>query len=434
MRTKQVQYGVQEWSSPVLDTSRHVWTLSEGGEESLGLSCTADGLFLGRTPLLERLDDRFTVRPRGELQKLLSSGFGIDVTIDRLLPGLRAVASALNSNDLCRARIAAVHLRIPDLPDALSRLEMETEDLLIKLEQRATILARGDWDPAKHPRAGTPPNPGWFAPAGSTPDMSPMPLSDPHGAAAPHDENGDDRVGLPPGDRNDEIGDLLEWIANAKPDDVQAISGEISRLFYQYGDFADGAAFHQALIEALANPDHANRQRILDEYAPITHHDPTTGAAVTAEIGIVTALAPVLSGVRALLPADEMAQAAEAAAASRFWGLGWAARGAAIHKAMGANLPFAFKTLDNFADGVATSIKSLDLKAATYQDTSRLGYRLNDYIKKLAAFKDTEYGGAVVRVDDITERVLHIVVPKGSVTAVQKEVFDAATERQTLSA
>jgi hypothetical protein len=28
------------------------------------------------------------------------------------------------------------------------------------------MLARGGWDPAKHPRSGAPPNPGWFAPTG----------------------------------------------------------------------------------------------------------------------------------------------------------------------------------------------------------------------------------------------------------------------------
>jgi hypothetical protein len=37
--------------------------------------------------------------------------------VDRLMPGLHTVAAAMNANDPCLARIAAVHLRIPDLPD-----------------------------------------------------------------------------------------------------------------------------------------------------------------------------------------------------------------------------------------------------------------------------------------------------------------------------
>jgi hypothetical protein len=38
---------------------------------------------------------------------------------------------------------------------------------LIKSE-RCGILARGAWDPAEHPRAGVPPNPGWFSPTGAS--------------------------------------------------------------------------------------------------------------------------------------------------------------------------------------------------------------------------------------------------------------------------
>jgi hypothetical protein len=38
---------------------------------------------------------------------------------------------------------------------------------LIKSEECGR-LARGGWDPAEHPRAGVPPNPGWFAPTGGS--------------------------------------------------------------------------------------------------------------------------------------------------------------------------------------------------------------------------------------------------------------------------
>lgn len=390
----------------------HIWRLDEE-DGGVGLSCSNAGLFLGTTPLLHLHPDGFVPRPQAELERLLSRGFGSGVVLDRVMPGLGGVASALNDNNLCRARIAAVQLRLPELPDTLARLAMETEDLLIKVEARSNHEGPGGWDPTQHPRAGTAPNPGWFAPKDSV-----------------SGDADDKALHLPPGDRNEEIGDLLEWIANAKPEDVQPISEEISRIFYQNSDFADGAMFHQALVESLADPDTANRQRILDQYEPITHKDPSGVGQVVTDIGVATALAPLFSGARALGSAAELAPSAEVAteAASRFWGLGWAARGAAIHKAMGGNLPFAFKTIDDFTDGIATSIKSIDLNAATYQDASRLGYRLNDYIKKLATFKDTEYGGYVVRSAEIDQRVLHVVVPKGSMTAVQKGAMDAATE------
>jgi hypothetical protein len=47
------------------------------------------------------------------------------------------------------------------------------------------------------------------------------------------------------------------------------------------------------------------------------------------------------------------------------WKLGWAARGRLIEKELGANLHPNFPVIDKFRNGVATSIKSIDLNAAT---------------------------------------------------------------------
>ncbi|HZU88143.1 MAG TPA: hypothetical protein VE993_02690 [Stellaceae bacterium] len=140
------------------------WRLSEG--DGLGLSCRTDGLFLGGPALLDRHDRGWAVRPLPEIERLLRRAYGDAVGAGRLMPGLAVVAAALNENNLCLAQIAALHLQLPDLPDALARRGMEGEDLLIGRERAADGLARTGWDPAKHPRAGTPPNPGWFAPTG----------------------------------------------------------------------------------------------------------------------------------------------------------------------------------------------------------------------------------------------------------------------------
>jgi hypothetical protein len=78
------------------------------------------------------------------------------------MPGLAAVAVALSTDDLSLAQIAAVHLRLPDLPDEATRAALEAGDLLTK--HVGDRLARAAWDDAEHPRTGTPPNPGWFAP------------------------------------------------------------------------------------------------------------------------------------------------------------------------------------------------------------------------------------------------------------------------------
>src|ERR1700726_1693717 len=121
----------------------HIWRLSEGGEDNLGLACTKDGLVLGCTLLVERRDRSFFVRERSEIEQLLRRAYRTDLTVDRLMPGLATVASALNANDPCLACIAAVHLRLPDLPDRTARDDMEAEDILIKFS---------NWNSALPPR------------------------------------------------------------------------------------------------------------------------------------------------------------------------------------------------------------------------------------------------------------------------------------------
>jgi hypothetical protein len=116
-----------------------VWRLSEYYEGNLGPACTKDGLFLGRTPLIERQGTRFAIRKWTEIERLLSRAYGTDLAVDRLLPGLATVTAALNANDPGLARIAAVHLRIPDLPDQVARDRMEAEDILIKSIDRDSV-------------------------------------------------------------------------------------------------------------------------------------------------------------------------------------------------------------------------------------------------------------------------------------------------------
>ena len=92
------------------------WRLSEAGPYNLGLACTDDGLLLGHTSLIDRRGERYIVRERHEIERLLKRAYHSEPPVDRLMDGLATVATALNANDQCLARIAAVHLKIPDLP------------------------------------------------------------------------------------------------------------------------------------------------------------------------------------------------------------------------------------------------------------------------------------------------------------------------------
>jgi hypothetical protein len=85
----------------------HFWRLSEAGPNNLGLAFTDDGLLLGHTSLIERRGDRFVVRERDEIERLLKRAYYGEPPVDRLMGGLATVASALNANDQCLARIAA---------------------------------------------------------------------------------------------------------------------------------------------------------------------------------------------------------------------------------------------------------------------------------------------------------------------------------------
>jgi hypothetical protein len=132
-----------------------VWRLSENtSEDNLGLACTEQGLVLGRTPLMEWRDGLFVVRERAELERLLCRAYRRELAVDRLIPGLVTVASALNANDQGLARIAAVHLRIPDLPDHIARDAMEAEDVLIKYLRQSELkdeIRKASPDDPKHP-------------------------------------------------------------------------------------------------------------------------------------------------------------------------------------------------------------------------------------------------------------------------------------------
>jgi hypothetical protein len=392
-----------------------LWRLGENsGDDNFGLVCTEQGLVLGRTALIERRDASSVVRERSELEHLLSRAYRTKLNVDRLMPGLATVAAALNANDQALARIAAVHLRIPDLPDRAARDAMEAADIFFK---------SADWNPAQHPRTGTPPNPGWFAPtddAGSESFSTRTAQNDdPTHRSDASPNAGDGWVRLPPGPKRiDELADFIEWIANAKPEDEQAIRAEIKRYFYDVGDQGSAAALNSHLT-ALLKPGitQADRQQILNLMDVYTRADP---ADYARNRDIATGLSLLLGSVP---PAAAVASHADA------WQLGWAARGRYFEGQLGGNLPAGFETIDRFVDGVATSIKSIDLNAATYQDAVRLTSRLNKYVDDLYDFDGAYRAGVNIASDQITDRVLSLAVPKDSMTSVQRAAVEAVRAR-----
>ena len=121
------------------------------------------------------------------------------------------------------------------------------------------------------------------------------------------------------------------------------------------------------------------------------------------------------------------------------WALPALQRGQMIHRMLGANLPQNFPVIDRFVNGVATSIKTLDLNAATYQNIGVLTSKVQGYINALANFQGATRGlwSIGTPTNPITARVLELAIPPGAtqvqLAALQQLQQYAATLGVTLN-
>ncbi|OAN39043.1 hypothetical protein [Microbacterium sp. H83] len=99
-------------------------------------------------------------------------------------------------------------------------------------------------------------------------------------------------------------------------------------------------------------------------------------------------------------------------------------RGFAIESKLGGNLPPGFPKIDRWIKdkGIAISIKTINLASKTYQNPTRLESLVKRYVDKVASFKGDQRGVFVIRESQITQRVLHIGVPRNA-TSEQSEVL-----------
>jgi RHS repeat-associated protein len=98
-------------------------------------------------------------------------------------------------------------------------------------------------------------------------------------------------------------------------------------------------------------------------------------------------------------------------------------RGVEIEERIGHNVPPSFPTIDrwNPATGEAASIKSIDLLAKTYQNTSTLTRTVTGYINKVANYGGQQPGwaGLEIRLTAIRSRVLDLAIPASGATPDQ---------------
>jgi hypothetical protein len=363
------------------------------------------------------------VRERDAIEQLLSHAYRTNYSAGRIMPGLATVAAALNAGDQGLARIAAVHLRLPDLPDHAARDGMEAMDVILKYARDES--GGGDWNPALHPRSGTPPNPGWFAPTdGSGNEPSPIRTAENENPSQSSDappSPGDKWVRLRPAKRIDELADFAEWLANATPQDEAAIRAEIKRYFEDVG-WEDAAHDLGRKLSIVLRPDVTReiRQSVLNHIDLYTRADPAERVGTRELINAI-----VLAGAGLLGTAGEAGVPGAPAGPSPVWKLGWGLRGQKINEVFGdPTFPSNYPVIDKIPNGVATSVKSIDLNAATYQNEASLAYRLNKYVDDVRDFDGARWATKNIRDTDIDGRTVQVIVPRGSITDAHRNVID----------
>jgi hypothetical protein len=159
-----------------------------------GIECDEQGLRVGDVALLARdQQGAWAARNERELSSDVSRVYGFPVDVAAKMAGFGAVAKALQDRNIAKAQIAALLLRLPD-PLAGAALSKSGERTLYRdLVACGLLKAEDGWD-EKHPRTGSPPNPGWFAPKDAQAEESPK-------ADAKPDESASPRSGAPGSER-----------------------------------------------------------------------------------------------------------------------------------------------------------------------------------------------------------------------------------------
>jgi hypothetical protein len=103
----------------------------------------------------------------------------------------------------------------------------------------------------------------------------------------------------------------------------------------------------------------------------------------------------------------------------------WDERGRYMEDRAGRTLHRNFPVIDKTPNGIATSIKSMDVRAVTYQRAATFAYRLRTDVGVVSEFIGGQLGKDVVRLSDIKGRALEVVIPTGTITPTQRAIVEA---------
>jgi hypothetical protein len=114
-------------------------------------------------------------------------------------------------------------------------------------------------------------------------------------------------------------------------------------------------------------------------------------------------------------------------AAGNVWLLNDLLRGRIAEVVHGRTLPFGFPKIDRFVNGIATSIKSINLNAPYYHNAKALYYTLQNQINRVVDFIGAKHASVTIKEHQIMGRALDVLVPHtGSVA--QRSAIKRAIE------
>jgi RHS repeat-associated protein len=111
------------------------------------------------------------------------------------------------------------------------------------------------------------------------------------------------------------------------------------------------------------------------------------------------------------------------------WSLNQVDRGLEAERILGGNLPANFPVIDKIENGVATSIKSVDLGAKTYNQGNGLLNTFKGYVNTLNNFTEGSLSGVTARQGiEFTSKSLEVGIQPGKATLQQWEQIGKAME------
>jgi RHS repeat-associated protein len=187
----------------------------------------------------------------------------------------------------------------------------------------------------------------------------------------------------------------------------------------------------QKFNEYLGDPQNWNRYTyVLNR--PKTHIDSDGRVPIPVIILVAARLAPVAGAIAARYGPQVLRtlQSAGPAISQRIHSLGPAVRGGIIELMQGSPNSWRYvQGIDNFVRGRAISIKSMDIVfSRSYQSASAIISRLSGYVDRLANYAGGSTPAGQITANQIKERILQVVLPRGQLTAEQLKALGKVVE------